>query len=923
MNYLIRILVEMVKMPTHSMALRFIILSSFWLALSSAHADWGTTVTADDRNVNLGPKLEWIEDSTNEITFGQVRQLPKSSFTNGSQYTFNKGYTSSGYWLRFRLNFPKELINSPWLLEIPFPLLDYVALYSPDKNNDYSVIYTGDRSPFSQRDLDTTDFVFRLKPEQKSNVYYLHVKTKDSLQVPLHLWSIDHFPKHNSYVSGMQGIYFGIMIVMILYNLFIYLSIRERSYLYYISYITTFTLFQASIQGYAFEHLWPNQTNWANISIPFLGVLSLFFASLFARCILQTHLLIPRFDKGLILTATALFFTLPLVLFAHYDIGIIAALICTFVFFNLVLVIACLAAIKGNRTAKVFVIAWGIFLISGVISMLGAVNILPIEYASQVALQVGSAIEVILLSMALADRINLIEKEKVEIESKSREILLQANVQLENSNRLKDEFIATISHEIRTPMNGVLGSAQLLLDTNPDENQSLYIDTINRSGQTLLEILNNILDYSKIEADKLELEPVEFNLEEMINECADFFSVPASQNNIKLFVRIHRNTPKRIISDPVRFKQILLNLISNAFKFTSRGQVVINVQLAENSNDQLYIEVEDSGCGLTYDQQNMLFQPFVQVDASSSREKGGTGLGLAISKKLTRLMQGNIGVHSLPGKGATFWFTAAIKVTEKEDNNRFICDKSVCLLLSSHYQETLIKEQLQDWEIKIASRHMLKYDTEINVISDNANLPELLDLGVPAQNIIIISDNPHKFDDAVHVVMSPITPQKLRHALRSCNSLLLKSSILDKQRKEEKKTPDFSHLRVLAVDDNAVNRMIIKKMLSKYKVEADIAVGGLDSMELIREQKKRYDLILMDIEMPVKDGYQTTDDIRKYECEQNLEPCKIVAVSAHSMKESRGKALISGMDDFLSKPIDQNILIDILTITHARSSTPK
>jgi CheY-like chemotaxis protein len=215
---------------------------------------------------------------------------------------------------------------------------------------------------------------------------------------------------------------------------------------------------------------------------------------------------------------------------------------------------------------------------------------------------------------------------------------------------------------------------------------------------------------------------------------------------------------------------------------------------------------------------------------------------------------------------------------------------------------------------------MLKYDTEINVISDTAHLPELMELGVPAQNIIIISDHPHKICEAVHIVSSPITSQKLRHALRSCDSSTPKSSLLNQQNKPDIIVPDFSQLRVLAVDDNAVNRMIMKKMLSKYKIEADIVVGGLDALTLMREQNKRYDLVLMDIEMPVKDGYQTTDDIRQYEKENNLEPCKIVAVSAHSMKESRGKALISGMDDFLSKPIDQNILIDILTITQAQVS---
>jgi signal transduction histidine kinase/CheY-like chemotaxis protein len=891
--------------------------------MSGVQANWGTNVTADDTSINLGPGIQWVEDDTNSLTLEHIQQLPQEAFSKGSQYTFNRGYTSSGHWLRFRLNVPKELINSPWLLEIPFPLLDYVALYSPDKNNAYSVIVTGDRSPFSQRDIDTTDFVFKLTPEQEDNGYYLHVKTKDSLQVPLHLWHVDHFPKHNAYVNGLQGIYFGIMLVMILYNLFIYLSIRERSYLYYISYIIAFALFQTSMQGFSFEYFWPNETRWANISIPFLGVLSMFFASLFARNIAQTHLLIPRGDKALVMIAAFLFCTLPLVMFADYDLGIIVAFACFFIFFNLILIISCLAAFKGNRTAKIFVVAWVIFLISGIISMLGAINVLPIEYASQVAFQVGSVIEVILLSLALADRINVIEKEKVEIEENSRETLLQANTQLENSNRLKDEFIATISHEIRTPMNGVLGSAQLLLDTHPNDYQLLYIDTINRSGQTLLEIINNILDYSKIEADKLELEPIEFELEEMVNESVEFFSILANQNNVKLFVRIHRNTPKRIISDPVRFKQILLNLIGNAFKFTSHGQVVVHVQLSENSNNKLYIEVEDSGCGLTYQQQDILFQPFVQVDSSSSRKKGGTGLGLAISKRLTRLMQGDIGVHSLPGKGAKFWFTATIKIVEKESNSQFLSDKSVCVLLTSEYQETLIQEQLQDWEVNIVGPDMLKYNHAINVISDNTNLPELLNLGIPAKNIIIISDSQHKTNEDIHTITSPITPQKLRHALHSCEALLSKPSLTDNQKKTEKNTPTFSQLRVLAVDDNGVNRMIIKKMLSKYKVEADIAVCGLNAMEFIREQKKHYDLILMDIEMPLKDGYQTSDDIRRYEREQDIAPCKIVAVSAHSMKESKGKALLSGMDDFLSKPIDQNILINVLMMTQAQSSTPQ
>ncbi len=906
--------------PTIFLQFIIIVLSTFAYTqaaqANSQHSLAIIEISDGDQKINLGGGISWLEDKQSEFTFDQIKKLPDKAFTPANGFTFNQGYTSSSYWLKFQLNFSIDTINSHWFLEIPFPLLDYVALYSPD-NQGYEVAYTGDRSPFSHRDMDTTDFVFKIRPIQEENTFYLHVKTQDSLQVPLYLWHESSFPKHYAQSAGLQGIYFGIMLVMVLYNLFIYLSVRERSYLYYISYIATFTLFQSSLQGYSFEYFWPNNTWWANVNIPFLGVLSLFFAALFARHILHTKVLLPRLDKALMAISGTLFLTLPIIIFGSYNAGIYAAIISTFIFFNLVLFTGIMAAVKGNRTAKVFVFAWSIFLVSGVISMLGMIDLLPLEYGNQIAIQIGSAIEVILLSMALADRINLIEEEKAEIEAESKAILLDANKQLENSNRLKDEFIATISHEIRTPMNGILGSSQLLKDTQPDENQSNYIDTINRSGQTLLEILNNILDYSKIEADKLNIEKSEFNLELAINECADFFSVISAQNRIKLYVRIHKDTPKVIRTDPLRLKQILLNLLSNAFKYTARGQVVVNIQLADDCCNKLLIEVEDSGNGLTYVQQNILFQPFVQVDASSTREKGGTGLGLAISKKLAQLMGGEIGVHSLPGKGATFWFTAEIDTIE-EAGNEYLNDTQVCLMLDRGYQESLIKNQLQDWAVPLVSRHLIKYEHEITVITNERHVEELLELGVPSQNIIIICNKNHSKNKHGQRITSPITPAKLRNAILANNtSHALRRKIFEKP---EVILPDFSQLKVLAVDDNSVNRMIIKKMLKKYQIEADIAVGGVEAIELISKHKEQYDLILMDIEMPVKDGYQASSEIRQYEQENDIEPSRIVAVSAHSMKESRGKALISGMDDFLSKPIDQNILIDILTMTQAQIS---
>ena len=237
-------------------------------------------------------------------------------------------------------------------------------------------------------------------------------------------------------------------------------------------------------------------------------------------------------------------------------------------------------------------------------------------------------------------------------------------------------------------------------------------------------------------------------------------------------------------------------------------------------------------------------------------------------------------------------------------------------MLDNGYQEQLIKNQLQDWGVSITARNLIKYDQELTIITNENHIHEALSLGVPGKNIIIICNQNYQSNEQGHRLHSPITTHKLYSAIKSSSSGQ-SAGILEKNLIP--KIPNFSKLQVLAVDDNSVNRMIIKKMLKKYQVEADMAVGGIEALEMIQQHKGRYDLILMDIEMPIKDGYQTTEQIRAYEKKYNLDPSRIVAVSAHPMKESRGKALIAGMDDFLSKPIDQNILIDILKVTESQS----
>lgn len=786
-----------------------------WLMmLTPAHA---AMVDASTSELDLKQQIYWLKSTDDSLSIAQVSAMPLASFREPGEYTFSKGYTKDAYWLRFELDFQQQSENKDWILEIPFALLDYLDLYVPEKDGTLAKIAMGDRLPFEQRPLQVTNFAYPLSPAAGLNRYFIHVRTQDSLQVPLKLYTRDSFTANQVQYSSLQGLYFGCMLVMILYNLFIYLSVKERSYLYYIFYISLWTLFQASLQGYTFQYLWPDNTRWANISIPFFGVLALFFATLFCRNLLQTERHLPRFDNTLVIISCALLGALPFVLFGDYDTGILLSLASTFVFFNMIIFAAIRISLKGNTTARNFSIAWGIFLLSGSASLLGITGILPLEYANVHILQLGSILEVVLLSLILADRINIIEDEKTKIEAESKRTLIEANKQLENSNKLKNEFISTISHEIRTPMNGILGSAQLMQDTLLNDIQKDYLSTIMNSGTTLLEILDNILDYSKIEANKLTIKAETFDLQALLNECCGFFAPLASESKVPLSINLQNNTPRYLVGDPVRIKQILLNLISNAYKFTAEGEINIHVRPLPDTDLDIYFEIEDSGLGLSQEDQERLFQPFVQLDSTTSRFHGGTGLGLAICKRLTELMGGHIGVSSALGTGSRFWFSIHSRASSEEK------------MTGSN------------------SQYQLQADCKNQFICPN--------------------------------------------------------------------------LKVLAIDDNETNIKVLSGFLDKFQVQADYATNGEDAIQKSIDMQHSYDLILMDIEMPGTDGYDTTREIRRLERWQRVRPQPIVALSAHAVSEFEDKALQCGMNDFLAKPVSKTELKNMLqTILEQKNS---
>ena len=794
---------------------------SWFILLASMSSMAQVPAISLDRNskqIALGDHAIYLEDVDNSYTLNDIIQLDASNFQVLTEESLNKGFTNSAYWLKFSVvDRTNDQQTQSWKLETTYPLLDYLDIYIIDSEHKVEHLKLGDVYLYNQRPVDHRNFIapISLQDNERKDIY-IRVQTSSSMQIPVFIWHPDYFFEARSGEQYGLGLYYGMMFVMFFYNFFLWFSIRDSNYLWYIGYLGAFALLQASTSGLGYQYIWPNSPWIESIAPPVTIALVGIFGIAFTRRFLHTrqyHIVADNLLR-LVLYLSIVVLGLSFIADTATVMGLAKIVVVTFLLFILYASVAML--LRGHRQARFFLAAWVSLILGGLFTIGMMLGLFPNTFLMTHASKIGSVFEIILLSFALADRIKVIEKEKKLIERRVQKELEKTNKKLEENNRLKDEFLATISHEFRTPLNGILGSLELT-EQEPANSISQHINTAKGSANEMLSLVEQVLSYTELQSGNLIVNAKPINLPEVLSELTQTISQQCQNKGIDFSLDNNPRNPQTIIADKKRLQQALAPIFDNSIKFTHEGHISLGVKI-KFVHDQylLVLKVEDTGIGIAESKREDILEAFTQADGSFSRQFGGLGIGLSLVKALCTQLGGSIDISSEEHHGTAVEILLPIEIPHQAFSSGAEVDA--------------------------------EHKSNIPRIKNNA--------------------------------------------------------------------------RVLIVEDNHINQVVLKTMLQRLNIETEAADHGLKAITLLDqadENNQPIDLILMDCQMPVMDGFEATRSIRN--SNKRYADIPIIAVTANALSSDRERCIRAGMSDYLSKPFQLDDIRSKLQTWLPESST--